>query len=294
MHHALLVTAYKNLHHLEKMMDALDSRFQFYIQFDKNSPFSYEDGVRVRAWENTRAVTFNRDLAINWAGFHHLLAMLQLLERSLDNKDAQVFHMVSGQDFPIKSADEIVKFFANNSETQFMENFAMPAGHWTEGGMHRVQYWHFYDWFNNKKPVGHFMNRAVGKIQRTFRIKRKWSQFLPALHGGGSWWSITRPCAEYIVKFARMNPDLLHRLKYTLCPEEIYFQTVVMNSQFAKQVVSDHKRYIDWESRNGNSPANLDQSDFEKLMSSEKVFARKFEYPVSKELCELVIKKITA
>jgi hypothetical protein len=276
------------------MMDVLDQRFRFCIQFDKNSTFTYEDGLRVRNWENKQGVSFRRDLPINWAGFNHLLAMVRLLETGLETSNAQVFHLISGQDFPIKSANEIVKFFEENSGKQFMENFAMPAAHWSEGGMNRVQYWYFYDLFNNKKRPGRFVNAAVQKIQRALRIKRKWSQFLPLLHGGGSWWSITRPCAEYIVKYGKNNPALLQRLKYTLCPEEIYFQTIVMNSPFANQVVSDHKRYIDWESRNGNSPANLDMTDLEKLISSDKLFARKFEYPVSQELCDAVVNKITA
>lgn len=274
-------------------MDALDDRFRFFIQFDRNSHFTYENGLKVSQWEKNRGVSFHRDLPINWAGYNHLLAMIRLLERGVESGDADVFHLISGQDFPIKSAEDIVRYFEEHRDTQFMENFAMPAAHWTEGGMHRVQHWYFYDLFNNKKRVGHFANRIVQKIQRIFRMKRRWSGFLPSLHGGGTWWSITRPCAEYIVKYTRSNTALLERLKYTLCPEEIYFQTVLMNSPFANQVVNDHKRYIDWESRNGNNPANLDMSDFEKLMSSDKLFARKFDYPVSEELCNAVKKRIT-
>jgi len=68
----------------------------------------------------------------------------------------------------------------------------------------------------------------------------------------------------------------------------MYFQTVIMNSEFATQAVSDDLRFIDWSYRHNNSPANLDETDFDKLITSDKLFARKFEYPVS----EVVLDKI--
>jgi hypothetical protein len=54
-----------------------------------------------------------------------------------------------------------------------------------------------------------------------------------------------------------------------------------MNSPFAKNVVNNNLRYIDWVARNGNNPAILDDADFEKLQRTNAVFARKFDYPQS-------------
>lgn len=292
--HAILITAYKNIHHLKSMMDVFDNRFRFHVHYDVNSPFSKDDERNVKEWfAHSGRGTFQRKFKVNWAGFNHLQAMLDLLKRGLSDEHNEVFHMVSGQDFPIKSPDEIIRFFEENSNRQFMENFAMPAGHWTHGGMHRIWHWYFFDAFNNKKRAGSLMNRITRRTQMTFGIKRKWPASLPPLHGGGSWFSITRECAAYVINYKEKNPGLLRRLRYTLCPEELFFQTVIMNSPFAKQVVSDHKRYIDWTSRNNNSPANLDMSDLDKLLSSDKIFARKFEYPVSSELLAAIKEKIS-
>ncbi len=265
-------------------MDTLDSRFRFYIHIDKRSDVSPEEAHKISS--HPSCIILSREFQVNWAGFHHLRAMILLLEEANNDSRNEIFHMISGQDFPIKSGDEIVRFFAANPDKQFIENFPMPAGHWEHGGMHRIWHWYFYDLFNYKSRFGYYANKAISKLQKLFGIKRKWPKSLPPLYGGGTWWSITRECAEYIVECGNKNPALLNRLKYTLCPEEIYFQTVIMNSPFAKQAVSDHMRYIDWYSRNGNAPANLDMSDYEKLKSSDKLFARKFEYPVSEELIE--------
>jgi hypothetical protein len=57
-----------------------------------------------------------------------------------------------------------------------------------------------------------------------------------------------------------------------------------MNSSFKSAIVQDDLRYVDWEYRNGSVPANLDETDFDKLVNSSKLFARKMEYPKSKLL----------
>lgn len=270
-------------------MDTLDSRFRFYIHIDKRSSVTPEESRKLSS--HPACAFVSRQYQVNWAGFHHLRAMILLLEEASKDSRNGVFHMISGQDFPIKSADEIVRLFELNTNKQYIENFPMPAGHWEHGGMHRLWHWYFYDLFNYKSRFGYYTNKAISKFQNLFGIKRNWPKSLPPLYGGGTWWSITRECTTYVVEYRKKNPALLNRLKFTLCPEEMYFQTIIMNSPFAEQAVSDHLRYIDWSSRNGNAPANLDISDYYKLLSSDKLFARKFEYPVSEELLKQLNRK---
>lgn len=273
------------------MADVLDERFSFYIHFDRKSRLTAEELSTLRNHRSVKLV--GQKFKVNWAGVNHLLAIRYLLKEALQS-DAEVFHALSGQDFPIKSSEEIDTFFRNNQGRQFIEHFALPAGHWTDGGMHRIRYRYFYDIFDNKTRYGHFMNRAVLKLQKISGVNRNWPKHLPSLYGGGTWWSITRDCAEYVNNYSEQHPELLQRLRYTLCPEEEFFQTIIMNSGFADEAVADHLRYIDWNSRNGNAPANLDESDFEKLMQCDKIFARKFDYPVSEKLIRMITERITS
>jgi len=77
-------------------------------------------------------------------------------------------------------------------------------------------------------------------------------------------------------------------MKYTFCPEELYFQTVIMNSKYAKNVSNNNLRYIDWNpsrvGKDSTSPAILDLNDLEKIKNSNMLFARKFDTPNSDEL----------
>ena len=56
---------------------------------------------------------------------------------------------------------------------------------------------------------------------------------------------------------------------------------IIIGKPFHKKLANDNLRYIDWNSRNGSSPVILDESDFSNLISSDKLFARKFENPIS-------------
>jgi len=95
---------------------------------------------------------------------------------------------------------------------------------------------------------------------------------------------------KYAVNYADENPKFMKSLENTFAAEEIYFQTVLMQSPFQNDLVNDNLFYIDWEFRNGNSPANLDISDLEKLKASEKLFARKIQAPISDNLKRELIK----
>ena len=62
-----------------------------------------------------------------------------------------------------------------------------------------------------------------------------------------------------------------------ILPDESFFQSIISNSPFRARIVSDDLRYTDWENPNPLYPRTLDSDDFERLMSSPKLIARKFD-----------------
>jgi len=95
-----------------------------------------------------------------------------------------------------------------------------------------------------------------------------------------------------VMNYTERDLSLLKRLRFTFCADEIYFQTILMNSPLKDKIVNNNLRFIDWTRRNGNFPANLDESDFHSLKNSDKIFARKFEFPISEKLKRLIKENI--
>jgi hypothetical protein len=85
-----------------------------------------------------------------------------------------------------------------------------------------------------------------------------------------------RDCARYVLDFIRSNPHVLRFFEETAVPDEMLFQTVVMNSPFHSRVSQDDLRFIDW-SDDDDSPAILTSDRFDELMASGELFARKFD-----------------
>jgi hypothetical protein len=224
----------------------------------------------------------SRKFKVNWGGINHLKCILHLAEEALKNKDINTFHLISGHDYPIKDKSYFIEFFEQNKNRDFFSHFELPSKYWFHGGMNRLEYYNLYDILDAKKYRKYIFKFI--ELQSKLNIKRSISKKVPKLYGGETWWSLSRETLSYVIDYTKNKDYFLKRLKHSFCSEEIYVQTVIMNSKYAEKAVNDSLRYIDWSRRNGNSPANLDLTDWNKMIDSNKLFARKFEFPVSLEL----------
>ncbi len=294
MKQAILITAYKNFAHLVDIIDFFDDSFYIYIHIDKKSKISQK--IYKELQTNVYVKMVSQKFVVNWGGLNHLKSILFLGEAALKNKDIQYFHLISGQDFPIKNIIQFKKMIDDSKAKGFLEYFEIPTKGWgnENGGLDRVTYYHLYDVLNAKKHIK-WMWKFVN-LQKKLHVKRSIANKTPKLYGGSTWWSLSRGVLQYVVDYTSKKPYLFNRLKYTFCPEEIYFQTVIMNSAFSKQIINNNLRYIDWNpdrvGKHNPSPAILNLSDFEKISTSDKLFARKFEKPTSDILKAAVQKSI--
>jgi hypothetical protein len=269
MKQAILITAYKNVEQVIQIINYFDNRFEFYVHFDKKSTFDLSPLRRI----TDKKIFIYNVYSIYWGGFNHLKAILLLAEEALKNTENVFFHLITGEDFPCKPASY---FFENQDYTKdYIDVFPMPHPIWSgNGGMDRLDYYNFYDLFNAKK-IDIVIHRLV-RLQQLFKIKRTYPAGFPKLYGGSTYWSLSGKTLQYVLDYTNSNPFFLNRMKHTFSAEEIYFQTIIMNSPFAFNVVNDNLRYIDWISDRGGRPAFLDESDFSGIVSSNKLFARKF------------------
>lgn len=111
---------------------------------------------------------------------------------------------------------------------------------------------------------------AVQKIshyrrKQTFEFKK-----------GRNWISITENAVKYLLQYKEI---VLNRMKYTLCADEIFIQTILWNSPFRERMHCTNNantgsmREIDWEH---GSPYIWQDHDYQTLINSNKIFARKF------------------
>jgi len=284
MKQAILITAYKNVEQVIQIIDYFDNRFEFYIHIDKRSALDLSPLQRIVE----KKVFVNNTYPVYWGGVNHLKAILLLAGEALKNPDNICFHLITGEDFPCKPVDY---FFTNVNYTKdYIDVQQMPCSMWPgNGGMDRLDYYNYYDLFNAKK-IDKVIHGLV-RLQKLFKLKRSYPAGFPKLYGGSTYWSLSRKTLQYAMEYTKSNKAFLDRMNYTFCPEEFYFQSIIMSSSFASNVVDDNLRYIDWVSCRGGKPAFLDETDYDKIKSSNKIFARKFHENSSKGLKQLIMER---
>jgi len=74
-------------------------------------------------------------------------------------------------------------------------------------------------------------------------------------------------------------------------PDEFFFQTLVMNSEYSDTIINDNLRYIDFSDRKAH-PGLLTTRDLNKLLTTEKLFARKFDTDIDSGVLDYIDGKI--
>jgi len=69
--------------------------------------------------------------------------------------------------------------------------------------------------------------------------------------------------------------------------DAFFFSTIVYNSSF-KHKLRENLTYVDWKTKHDGHPKIMKIEDYEKIMNSDKLFARKFD----KNIDENIIEKI--
>ncbi|MFA6922785.1 MAG: beta-1,6-N-acetylglucosaminyltransferase [Bacteroidales bacterium] len=258
------------------------------------------------------------EVGIVKAVFHSIV----LLNEKNINYD--YFNVISAQDYPLKSNENIKKYFKDNYGKQFLKYWKMlPAENgeyaeeqiWKEFGVRRIEKRrmkifgkYFYIPDNHYMPHNFFVNLKIFIFEIPKKIGEKTLKtdlmnfILSAIfpkhrnfpegiepYGGSQWWSVTKDCAEYILEFYKKNKFLIRFYKRTLLSDEMFAATCLMNSRYKSEIVNDNLRYIVF-NENSSHPKTFTINDFEELMNSKKLFARKFETNIDNEILKLIDK----
>lgn len=200
-------------------------------------------------------------------------------------KEYEYYHLLSGVDIPLKRQSEIHAFFENHKGKNFLE-FDKKAGYPES----RLKEYHWFQELVGRNkgiaPVIFYEAEKVSiSIQRKLGVNRlrnsEWDFFK-----GEHWFSITKELVDELIK---NKPRIKKYFYHTICADEMYIQTVVMNSYLAETVVKDNLRFIDW---NRGTPYVFRIDDLSELCDSPKMFARKFSSEIDKDIIEKLYKRL--
>jgi O-antigen/teichoic acid export membrane protein len=127
----------------------------------------------------------------------------------------------------------------------------------------------------------------------TIGLRRRRTVFSDDFIGYGGWFfcTLSEPCVRYVRDFARDNPEIVAFFRTVLGPEEVFLQTVLVNSgKFRFE--PDSKRYIDMSQSRNNHSKKLGVADLDLMLASGAHWARKFDRVYDAEVLDILERHI--
>lgn len=287
--HAYLILAHKNFNQLRTLVELLDDpRNDIYIHVDAKARDFNADMFKDVCRHSTVRILPQR-LNVNWGGVSIMRAEIALLKYAAGFGHYDYYHLLSGMDLPIKTQEEIHRFFDENQGYEFLNLWEFK-----KSTLSRFRYFTIFP-----EGEGRFRTRIINHIFKGlqmlvgFRINRDVD-----FRFGSQWFSITDGLTRYVVE----NEPWLERVfRHTSTCDEIFMPTLVANSPFAdklyvkepvknqKEVNMSNLRFIDW--TRGESirhPWTFRADDFELLKRVPHMFARKFDETIDSEIITLL------
>lgn len=284
MKHGLIVLAHGNIPDLLDMLGQFDDHFDAYVHLDRKARVSALELKELEACPRVRYVS--RRYTVNWGGMNIVRAILHVSREAVKDRDLGYLHMVTGTDRIIVKPSTFRAHFEVHRGKEFLLHFALPTRFWPNGGLDRLAHYDLLDLFDVRTERGKKYRNLALHIQDRLGFKRTMPKDFPPLFGGSMSWSLTRELIEYVLRADDDNPAFLKRFAHTHCPDEIAMQTLIMNSPFAPNVVNNNLRYIDYTRKKSAHPYVLDLANWDAMLASGNVLARKIDHPVSDGLIE--------
>lgn len=286
--HAYLIIAHHQFELLGLLCRCLDHPLHdLYIHLDaKVKNFDYNELQGKIHHSNLHFIS--ERVNVSWGGYSQIQSELALF-RAATPGEYEYYHIISGIDLPLRTAQEVYDFFHARRGLEFI-HYSSAAYCSSSGALDRVKYYHLL-----QEKVGHssgglkFLERCIVRLQKIAGIDRL-AKVKEEIKCGANWVSITHDLAMHILQREQWIKKVFH---WSLCADEVFVQTIAWNSPFREKLYHPNDtgdyhscmRYVDW---SRGKPYTFRSSDFNELTSTDYLFARKFDYRTEPQLCERI------
>lgn len=294
--HAYLIMAHNNFDLLQKELCLLDDeRNDIFVHIDKKA--KNVDLAYITEKVKKAKVFFISRRSIKWAAYSSIQCEIDLLKAAVEEGKHAYYHLLSGADLPLQSQCEIYAFFEEHEGKEFV-SFDRPVPR--EQDMKRIRKYYFFQniYGRNRRNPFCILLFAVDKVFAKFQDMLKMDRYRKVenfnIQKGPNWFSITQDLACTVIEKERW---IRKYFRYTRSGDEVFLQTLVNSSQYKQKLyqngytkqINACLRKIDWAR---GKPYTWQLQDYEELMQSGCLFARKFDPKVDAEIIEKIVRDV--
>lgn len=291
---AYLILCHTDAEHINRLANKLaNENTEIYIHVDLKSDLE-EFKSKILLNEN---IHFIKDrVRVFWGGYSQVQATINLMDYAYKNGKYDRYILLQGLDYPLASNKEIENFFNINKNTEFIRGCNITNS--TEKYFYsKCKYYWFFDNINIAKRI---FNRISNRID--LKIRKGWVRVNSNrydLYWGSAQWALTDKCVKYILEFNKEQKKFNKYLKNTFPVDEIYFNSIIFNSNYRFNTVNKgpekNKKYlVNWRNLHyfeyEKSIKVFNENDYNNLRQKKELFIRKTTTKDSSQLLDIIDK----
>ena len=279
---AYLIMAHNQFDLLKILIQTIDYELNdIYIHIDKRVKLFNEKEFKNIVTKSNLFFVEER-ISINWATYDQIECELLLLKTARKHYNYTYYHLLSGQDLLLKGGKCTYEFFERNYGKEFIQFESNPIN---SKYLNRVNKYHF---IIKKNP-----NIFVKIIQQYLLLSQffinRIRKYNLIFQKGANWFHITDKLADYVISQEKIIGKIF---SYSISGDEMFLQTLVANSSFIKNVVDNNfnDNYANimycilWNKNNTYGLYEFCSEDYDYLIKSGMLFARKFNWDKDKNI----------
>jgi len=298
---AYLISAYTDAPHIRFLIDSLLTEdTYFFIHVDKKVDI---EPFKIAVKDKKHVCLLENRIKVAWGGWSQVETQIEMIKSAKNaNVEFDYFFIISGQDYPIWSNARIQNYLASIGDKELI--CAKNLCHSTQeekDGYSTVRPFNDHQ-FRPHTPLSVFRVLSRNFI-KLLGIRKKLEFDADGhhyqLYKGSDYFGISRKLADFILDRWQHSPELKQYYKNSFIPSETFIHTIVFSSSWKDKCqerdgdasFSDITllTYIDYP-----GPIHikkLDESDYNRIVESDKMLCRKVVTKISDNLVRLIDKK---
>ena len=303
MKQAYLIIAHNKIEQLKFLLSLLDyEKHDIFILFDRKAKITEKQKNELSQIVMKSSVFFTREIPIYWGDYSQVEAELALFETAAKQEQYSMYHLLSGVDLPLDTAENIYNFFNSRKEYNFLTMVSEEL-YIRNKVYERVAFKTMLPYLTVRTVNNNFL-RSVLKIYRKFEVELQrifkvdcFKKFNLELKYASNWCSLNKEAVDILLEEKQLIATIF---KNTKVNDELFIPTVLQKHQLLDTVYSieptndkptdfqGNLRYINWWDGSPytwtDSSDDIDQLKRGKALGHK--FSRKFDlekYPNLKE-----------
>ncbi|MFR0771329.1 MAG: beta-1,6-N-acetylglucosaminyltransferase, partial [Limosilactobacillus pontis] len=275
---AVLILAHKNINQVIELVERLSMTFEIYIHFDRKVTLNEDQKNSL----DKAKVNYFSKYDVKWGSYSIVRATVEMMKMALKNPEIEYFHLISGQDWPLKDPKEIYKEFEDDNKIYMNYWRALDMRKTGEPEIWWAKYYFNYDQVNRRTTFGKLYHRLLLISQTVLRVNKlkKYNVSPQEIYAGQEWVDIPRGALSYAIDYYEKHSELQKIFSTSFCSDEMWLQTILCNSpKYRLRIDKNIHRFIELIEKHGSRPAILDEDDFTKIKQGNYWWGRKIERP---------------